>query len=194
VPRYGGRVQLTHRCFALAPDPMAISRIFGSPEAGKAEILSHWAAAARHPDGERIAVEAMRAQPFPYPYSMPGLKACKAAERLGGPDAHWDLFDRIQHAHAVEARNIGDPEVLASLARDVGLDLPRWRELFASQEIEHAVRRDLEEAARQGIHAVPTVVLPDGTRITGAVSEAAYARALDRALAHALAGEPQRPV
>ncbi len=174
VARCGGWVRVTHRCFALAPDATSISRIFGSPEAGKAEILSHWAAAARHPDGQGIAVELMRARPFPYPYSMPGLKACKAAQRLGGPDAHWDLFDRIQRAHAVEALNIADPEVLASCARDVGLDVPRWRDLFNHRETERAVWGDLEEAARHGIHAVPTVVLPDGTRISGAVSEARY--------------------
>lgn len=112
-------------------DPGAITRIFGGPEAGKAEILTHWAAAARYPDGERIAVDLMRSRPFPYPHSLPGLRACKAAELLGGPDAHWDMFDRIQQAHAVEARNI-----------------------FAN-----------------------------GRRLTGAVPEERYARALDAVLA-----------
>jgi predicted DsbA family dithiol-disulfide isomerase len=68
------------------------------------------------------------------------------------------------------------------------LDLPRWRELFGSQEVERAVGQDLEEAARLGIHAVPTVVRPDGTRISGAVSEASYARALDRARGDLSAG------
>jgi predicted DsbA family dithiol-disulfide isomerase len=84
------------------------------------------------------------------------------------------LFDRIQRAHALEARNIADREVLASCARDVGLDLPRWGDLFDSEETERAVWGDIEEAARLGIHAVPTVLLPDGTRISGAVPEASY--------------------
>lgn len=183
VSRHAGRVQVVHRCFALAPDPDAVTRIFGGAEAGKAEILTHWAAAARHPDGERIAVELMRSRPFPYPYSLPGLRACKAAELLGGPHAHWDMFDRIQQAHAVEATNIADPEVLEACARDVGLDIPQWRRHFASLETERAVWKDVRDAAARGIRAVPTVIFADGRRLTGAVPEERYARALDAVLA-----------
>jgi len=54
VREFAGQVTVEHRCFALAPDPEAISRIFRSPEQGKAEILTHWAAARRHPGGEAI--------------------------------------------------------------------------------------------------------------------------------------------
>ena len=107
------------------PDPEAIFRIFGSPEAEKAEIMSNWALAAAHPDGERIHEEGMRRRDFPYPYSMPGLLACKAAELQGGQAAHWDIFDRVQQAHAVETRNIADLEVLRACVREMGLDVAR---------------------------------------------------------------------
>ncbi len=168
---YNGQVQVEHRCFALAPDPEAISRIFGSPEAGKAEIMTHWEAAASHPDGERINVALMRQREFPYPYSMPGLLACKAAELQGGQEAHWDMFDRVQRAHAVEARNIADFEVLRDCAREVGLDLERWERDFRSPEVERRVQADLQEAARRGIHAVPTLILNDRWVVQGAVPE-----------------------
>jgi hypothetical protein len=69
--------------------------MFGSGVNGKNEIMGHWAAAASHPDGESINVSLMRSREFPYPYSMPGLLACKAAQFQGGMPAHWDMFDRI---------------------------------------------------------------------------------------------------
>lgn len=180
---YNGRVQVEHRCFALAPDPDAISRIFGSPEAGKAEIMTHWEAAAAHPDGERINVALMRQREFPYPYSMPGLLACKAAEFQGGQQAHWDMFDRVQQAHAVEARNIADFEVLRECARDVGLDVPRWEQDFQSPEARAAVERDLEEARRQGVHAVPTLIFNGRWTVQGAVPEAMLRRIIEDILA-----------
>jgi len=183
VKNYEGQVQVEHRCFALAPDPAQISRMFGSPEAGKAEIMTHWAAAASHPDGERINVALMREREFPYPYSMPGLLACKAAEQQGGPGAHWDMFNRVQQAHAVEARNIADPEVLRECARDVGLDVARWEQDFHSPEVQAAVERDLEEARRRGIHAVPTLVFNDRWQVQGAVPEAFLIQAIDDILA-----------
>ncbi len=180
---YDGHVQVGHRCFALAPDPEAISRVFGSPEAGKAEIMTHWAAAAAHPDGERINVALMRSRDFPYPYSMPGLLACKAAEFQGGPEAHWDMFDRVQQAHAVEARNIADFEVLRECARDVGLDVARWEKDVRGAEVWAAVKRDLEDARRRGIHAVPTLLFNDRWRVQGAVPETFLRRVIDDILA-----------
>ncbi len=180
---YGDRVQVLHRCFALAPDPDAIARMFGSPEAGKAEIMTHWEAAARHPDGERINVALMRWRAFPYPYSMPGLLACKAAEFQGGPPAHWDMFDRVQRAHAVEARNIANFEVLRECAQEVGLDVERWERDVHSPEVRAAVARDLADAERRGIHAVPTLLFNDRWVVQGAVPETFLRRVIDDILA-----------
>lgn len=157
--------------------------MFGSPEAGKAEILTHWAAAAAHPDGEAINVELMRSRSFPYPYSMPGLLACKAAEFQGGQAAHWDMFDRIQQAHAVEANNIADPQVLRRCAAGVGLDLVRWEQDFNNLETRRPVERDLAEAQARGVHAVPTLVLADKWSLPGAAPEEMMRRVIDNLLA-----------
>lgn len=174
---------MEHRCFALAPTPDAISRIFGSPEEGKAEIMNHWAAAAAHPDGEVINVEAMRGRPFPYPYSMPGLLACKAAEFQMGQIAHWDMFDRLQRAHLIETHNIADPDVLRGCAADVGLDLARWEHDFGSEQVRQAVERNLAGAQTRGVHAVPTMIFDDHWVISGAVPEAMLRRVVDDILA-----------
>jgi len=33
---------------------------------------------------------------FPFPQSMPALRAAKAAGLLAGEDAYWDMFDALQ--------------------------------------------------------------------------------------------------
>ena len=150
--------------------------MFGDPAAAKAEIMGHWAAAAAHPDGEAMNVELMRSREFPYPYSMPGLLACAAAELQGGMQAHWDMFDRVQRAHAVEARNIADAEVLRSCAADIGLDPVRWESDYQSPAARHAVDADTAEARRLGVNAVPTLIFNRRWALPGAVPEAAQER------------------
>jgi putative protein-disulfide isomerase len=179
VRDHAGAVRVEHRAFALAPTPDAIVRIFGDPERGKREILGHWAQAARQPDGEPIDPSLMAERPFPYPWSIPGLRACEAAERLAGAEAHWDLFDRIQRAHLVECRNIADPEVLVACAREVGLEEGAFRRALEGPEVAEAVEADLAEAAARGIHAVPTMVFEDRWLLQGAVPEAALRRVVE---------------
>ncbi len=182
---YGERVAVSHRSFALAPDPEAIARIFGSAAAGKEEIMRHWETARRHAGagrGSRIDAELMRSRPFPYPYSLPGLRACKAAEFQEGQASHWRYFDRVQEAHLVECRNIADEEVLLDLARELGFDRARFAADLRGERTLRAVLADCEEAARLGIHAVPTVVV--GRRIIqGAVSMETYRAAIEKELA-----------
>jgi len=167
-------IEIVHRCFALAPVPEAIVWIFGSKERGKAEILEHWRRANELDDAKRFRPDLMAQRPFDYPYSLPGLLACKAAEFLGGQEAHWNLFDRIQTAHLVECRNIADEEVLRACAAEVGLDVTAWEEAFRSEAVYQAVQRDVERARALGVHAVPTIVVAGRFALSGARPEAQY--------------------
>jgi predicted DsbA family dithiol-disulfide isomerase len=65
----------------------------------------------------------------------------------------------------------------------VGLDVARWERDFPSPEVRAAVERDLEEARRRGIHAVPTLVFNDRWQVQGAVPEAMLHRVIDDILA-----------
>ncbi|MCM8748519.1 DsbA family protein [Thermomicrobiaceae bacterium CFH 74404] len=161
-------LEIVHRCFALAPTPDAIVAIFGSRERGKREILEHWRAANRHDDERRIQPDLMAARPFDYPYSMPALRACKAAEFLGGQPAHWDMFDRVQAAHLTECRNIADDAVLRDCAVDIGLDPVAWERYYRSEAVARAVQDDLLRARQLGVHAVPTLVAEGRAVLSGA--------------------------
>lgn len=161
-------VEVVHRGFALARTPDHLAQMFGSPEVAKAEILHHWQVAAQNDDQHRPRPAAMQAQPFPYPHSWPGLLACQAAELQGGQAAHWAMFDRVQYAHLTETRDITDLEVLASCAREVGLDEPRWRADFADPATAARLEQDLNLAQAYGITGVPTLVAEGHYGLVGA--------------------------
>lgn len=161
-------VRVVHRAFALAPTPESIAAMFGSKEAGKREILSHWRAANRNDDEHRINADLMASRPFDYPHSMPGLLACKAAERQGGQEAHWAMFDRVQRAHLTECLNIADFEVLRQCAAEIGLDVVRWEQDYHSPATRDDVERDLARARLYGITGVPTLVAEHKYALTGA--------------------------
>ncbi len=77
----------------------------------------------------------------------------------------YDL--RIRRAFFAESCNIGRKDVLLELARDVGLEVPAL-----SRALENGLARDavLEEGhlarERYGVRGTPTVMLPDGTRLS----------------------------
>ena len=186
---FGGELEIEHRGFALAPRPESIAEMFGGDDEGKTEVLRHWAAAAGHPDGERIHTELMRQRDFSYPYSMPGLLACQAAAVQGGQNAYWNMFDRVQKAHATEARNIADSEVLEDLATEIGLDMGRWKSDFQDPATRQTVQGDIEQADALGIYAVPTLVLNDRWVLQGAVAETDLRRVIATIVA---GGDPSR--
>jgi len=165
---FGSRMAVEHRSFALAPTPERLERTFGSKAAAKREILEHWRRANENDDRHRIRADLMASRPFDYPYSMPGLMACKAAEFQRGPEGHWDIFDRIQEAHLTECEDITQEEVLVRCAADVGLDVGRFTRDFRSEEARLAVLRDLREADALGIHAVPTLLVNGRWVVQGA--------------------------
>jgi len=163
-------IKVIHRAFALAPSPGSIALIFGSKEKGKREILNHWRKANLLDDEHRINADLMEKREFDYPYSIPGLLACKAAEFQGGQEAHWKIFDRIQKAHLVECLNIADFQVLKQCAKEVGLDVEKFEKDYKSEKVLEALNYDLKLARKYGVYAVPTLVANSKEFLIGAQS------------------------
>jgi predicted DsbA family dithiol-disulfide isomerase len=171
--KYHDRIEVVHRSFALAPEPEGIARIFGSKEEGKTRILGHWRAANINADDNRINAELMAQRPFDYPYSTPGLLACKAAEVQGGNAMHHKIFNRIQKAHMTECYDINDFEVLKMCGGDVGLDVEQWEKDYLSEKVSQALDDDLYLASQYGINSVPTLIVNGKYKLSGAQSYAA---------------------
>jgi len=129
-------------------------------ERAKQVILEHWQACAQHDDEDRIDIEGMRREAFEYPSGMAGALACQAAQILGGDDAHWDLFDAIQHAHMSEHRNIGDAEVLLDIATRTGFERNAFAGCMEGAQALEQVRQDRALAQRMGLRSIPTLIAP----------------------------------
>ncbi|HMM10746.1 MAG TPA: DsbA family protein [Bacteroidales bacterium] len=166
--KYGDRIEIVHRSFALAPEPSSIAQMFGNKEAGRKEILNHWRAANQNDDEHRIHAEIMVKKTFDYPYSTPGLLACKAAELQGGNAMHEKIFNRIQKAHLTDCDNINDFEVLKKCAADVGLDVEKWENDYHSQEVRQKLDEDLYKAYQYGVNSVPTLIANEKYKLSGA--------------------------
>jgi len=81
----------------------------------------------------------------------------------GGEAIHDALF----RAYFVDARNIGDPEVLVEIAQSVGLDPEKAREVIEQRSYKAAVDADWAKSRQYGVTGVPTFVA-GGRGVVGA--------------------------
>ena len=81
----------------------------------------------------------------------------------GGEAIHDALF----RAYFVDARNIGDPEVLVEIAASVGLPADKAREVIEKRTHRAAIDADWEKSHRYGVTGVPTFVA-GGDGVVGA--------------------------
>ena len=68
------------------------------------------------------------------------------------------LHDALYKAYFVEARNIGDPELLVELAASVGLPAEEARAVLAERRFKDAIDADWAKSAQYGVTGVPTFV------------------------------------
>lgn len=160
-------LDIQHRTFVLQANRREMAARWGSPEAARETILGHWAACREASDRpDLVDIDAMRSAAFDYPHGMTAAVGCKTAERLGGQNAHWDMFDRLQQAHLTEARNIADPEVVLHAARELGFEAAAFAEVFDDPATVRAVDTDRQHARTMQVHSVPTLIVREtGTRL-----------------------------
>ncbi len=99
---------------------------------------------------------------------------------------HWAGIEGRQAAlkHALfkayftAGRNPSDPEVLAQLAGEAGLDAARAREILASDTYAQDVREQERWYQAQGIHSVPAVIVNDRHLIQGGQPVEVFEQAL----------------
>lgn len=96
------------------------------------------------------------------------------------PGRQTELKERLFAAYLHEGLCISDPEVLASLAADVGLDRDEAREVLSGGDYEEEVRSDEQLAARIGAAAVPFFVFDNRVAVSGAQPAEVLQEALTR--------------
>jgi predicted DsbA family dithiol-disulfide isomerase len=89
------------------------------------------------------------------------------------------LHDALYRAYFVDARNIGDPEILVEIAQSVGLDPTEARAVLAERRFKEAVDADWAKSRRYGVTGVPTF-MAGGRGVVGAQPYEVLARLLEQ--------------
>ena len=93
------------------------------------------------------------------------------------------LKERLLQAYFIDGLDIGDPEVLATCAADIGLDHDRVLAFLDSDDGVAEVRNELRAAADLEITAVPTFVFDGRWMVPGAQEPDTFAQVLRRVVA-----------
>jgi predicted DsbA family dithiol-disulfide isomerase len=93
------------------------------------------------------------------------------------------LLDTIYRAYFGAAADVFDPDVVAKLGQDAGLDPEDVHQVLDSDDYTAAVREDEEQARQLGISGVPFFVLDGRLGVSGAQSTDVFSEALRRAAA-----------
>jgi protein-disulfide isomerase len=113
---------------------------------------------------------------FPWRSSHPhALAAAKAAEAAGEQGRFWEMHDRL----FLRQTELEDAD-LERHARDLGLDVERFRRSLGSREHELRIREDLASAARSGARGTPSLFI-DGELYEGGLERDEIFTALARA-------------
>lgn len=173
-------IEIVHRSFALVKEVEAFDTMFGSREAAKMEIMSHWQHANKIDEEHRFNIEGMKDKTFLFPSSMNGLMAVMAAKRMADDETYWKLFDGLQEALFVDNKNIESIDVIEGIINQIGLDLVTWRRFFEDPVTKERVLADLELARVYQISSVPSLVIDETYQISGARSVAHLLSAIER--------------
>ena len=151
----------------------AYAKKFGGPERAR-EIIDHVTAVAADSGILFRMDRALRANT---------LLAHRLLWLAQAGDNQVALKERLLQAYFIDGLDIGDPEVLATCAADVGLDHDRVLAFLDSDDGIAEVRNELRAAAEMEITAVPTFVFDGRWMVPGAQEPDTFAQVLRRVVA-----------
>lgn len=118
---------------------------------------------------------------FPY-LGDESFTAAHAARAAGRQGKFWALHDRLYADQAPVNGGRLTADHLADLARDLGLDVDRFRADLTADDVKAQVRADLDQAIDAGITATPALVI-NGQLIMGAQPTETFVQAVEMAAA-----------
>lgn len=151
----------------------AYARKFGGPEQATAILARVTEAAAG--DGLAFRMDrALRAN------TLLAHRMLWLAEQPDSPVPQEILKERLLQAYFIDGLDIGDPDVLAECAAEVGFDRTAMIEFLESERGRDEVAGYLEQAGEHGISAVPTYVINGQWAIPGAQDTDTFVNVLRR--------------
>jgi len=91
------------------------------------------------------------------------------------------MSERLFKAYFTDSKHLGDPETLASLAAEVGLDREEAAKMLAGDTFKQEVRADEQEGAGLGVRGVPFFVIDRKYAVSGAQPTEVFLQAMEKA-------------
>ncbi|SEG75051.1 DsbA family oxidoreductase [Vibrio hangzhouensis] len=153
-------VKVVHRNFILQRNDREMISKWGSLEGAKEQILQHWeSCSAFEGKSDRFNIDGMREADFHYPNGLIAAQATKAAEILGGQEAHWDMFDVLQRYHLQEAKNVGDIDVVKEAITELDYEPEKFLDVMFSENVKNDLNKNSLLALNYGVRSIPTLVV-----------------------------------
>lgn len=151
----------------------AYTKKFGGPEQA-ARIIEHVTDVASADGLDFRMDQALRAN------TLLAHRLLWLAGQPGSQVGQEPLKERLLKAYFIDGLAIGDPDVLADCAAEVGFDRADVADFLASDRGVAEVRAELEEARESGITAVPTYVFNGQWAVPGAQDPDTFVRVLTK--------------
>lgn len=167
--------------FPLHPETPAEGQTMEKLFAGREEILSNMQVQLR----ERMQMEGLPYGNRTHTYNsrLAQELGIWAEEQAGGDKFH----DAVFRAYFVDAKNVGDVDVLVELAESVGLSGKDAREVLDSRSYSDALDGDWTRSRQMGVTGVPTFVAK-GHGMVGAQTYEGLKSLVNHAREHGQAG------
>jgi predicted DsbA family dithiol-disulfide isomerase len=91
-----------------------------------------------------------------------------------------EMEEALFIAHFIDGKNVGDMEVLVSLAEGLGIDTKEAREAVTTDQLDDEVNQDIQEARNNGVSGVPFFVLNGKYAVSGAQPVEVFENALQQ--------------
>jgi len=130
---------------------------------GKEGAVRAYAPVVEHAEnaGLKIDFEGMKRTPNT-------LDAHRLIHWAGIEDRQTAAVDGLFNAYFVEARDIGDPEVLADIADSIGMDAAVVTRLLQTDEDTQSIRDRDSHSRQMGVNSVPTFIVANQHAVPGA--------------------------
>ncbi len=121
---------IIHKSYTLGWEPEDFIVMFGSREAVKSEVLTHWSHANENDGRYRFNIEGMKQTSFDFPISKNGLLASKAVGMIGNQEDYWEVFDKLQEGLFIRSLDIEECTVIETLNKETSIDFEKWLAQF----------------------------------------------------------------
>jgi protein-disulfide isomerase len=94
---------------------------------------------------------------FPLPGHKNSMTSALAVETAGKQGKFWEMHDKLYDAQKDWGeKQVADPSIFVEYAKQIGLNMEKYKNDIGTQEIKDRINRDRDSAIRLGIQGTPT--------------------------------------